>query len=343
MSDKGTYTCLLTTDGQPEHVTCDIGSEKLGISAGKMLWRINYADLKDIRLINYHLFLTTASGKLKLSELGRDTESFFENLWSAYMARSKEALFVEGTPLYEGVGDYAFTEQGTRQHGIAKVEMLDDALVICPHDYLARRIPLCFALEPVEEDFGITLTLDTGDTYRISRIGRDTQAVFEKMVKAREAVAKRWQQAHRELDRQLEERLGERRHNFDRMRGYGCTMLAGLYRTDGDGFWFAGLKDGRAAVELVTDEQTATYLYLFDNAAGVSPAEGARNFEHALRHAMESVGLHREVIYADITDKPLYRMTVERSYHLRFLREHNIGRVIHNAAWDRNIADFLAG
>ena len=333
MSDKEYYTCLLTINGQPEPAKCVIGRESLGIQAGKMPWCVNYADLKDIRLLDYRLFLTTDSGEIRLSELGRDTESFFENLWNAYMERSKEALFAEGTTLYNGEGDYTFTEQGVAQHGIAKVELQPDALLLCPHDRLARRIPLCFALEPVEEDYGIMLTLDTGDTYRICRIGRDTQAVLEQMVKARKAVSKRWQQAHRELDSHLDERLGERQHNYDHIRSCGCTMLSGLYRLDGDGFWFAGLKDGRAAVELVTLEQTATYLYAYDI--------DDRAFEYALRHAMESVGLHREVIYADLTDKPLYRMTVERSYHLRFLRDHNVKRIIHNAAWDRNISDFL--
>ena len=333
MSDKGTYTCQLTTNGQPEPAKCVIGRESLDIVAGKMLCCVNYADLKDIRLLDYRLLLTTASGEIRLSELGRDTESIFENLWIAYMERSKEALFAEGSPLYEGVGDYTFTEQGVTQHGIAKVELLPDALLLCPHDNLARRIPLCFALEPVEEDYGITVTLDTGDTYRICRIGRDTQAVLEKMCKARKAVSQRWQQAHRELSSQLDERLGERQHNYDHIRDCGCTMLSGLYRLDGDGFWFAGLKNGRAAVELVTPEQTATYLYAYET--------GDRAFEYALRHAMESVGLHREVIFADLSDKPLYQMTVERSYHLRFLRDHNVKRIIHNAAWDKNLSDFL--
>jgi len=333
MSDSGTYKCRLTVNGQSEPVTCAIGSESLDIvgSSGRKI--LNYADLHDFRLINYHLFLYTDSGEMELSELGRDTESFFENLWNAYMERSMAALFAEDAPLYTGEGDYVFTEQGVSQHGIAKVVLLPDALFLCPHDHFARRIPLCFALEPVEEDFGITLSLDTGDTYRICRIGRDTHAVLEKMCKARKAVSQRWQRAHRQLNSQLDERLGERQNSYSRMCDCGCTMLSGLYRMDGDGFWFAGLKDGRAAVEFVTPEQTATYLYAYDT--------GDKAFEYALRHAMESVGLHREVIFAEVADKPLYRMTISRSYHLRFLREHNVKRIIHNASWDKNLAEFF--
>jgi len=333
MKDAGTYTCRLTDGGLSAAATIAIGRESLAMSTPQGRRSLDFADLQDFRLLDYHLVLATSHGELELSELGYDTESFFENLWNAYMQRSKEALFAEGTPLYTGEGDYTFTEQGAAQHGIAKIELLDDALILCPHDHLARRIPLCFAGEPVEENFGITLTLDTADTYRFSRIGRDTSAVFEKMSKARETVSRRWRLAHQELDSHLDERLGERLHNYRHIRDCGCTMISGLYRLDGDGFWFAGLGEGRAAVELVTPEQTATYLYAY--------ADGDRAFEHSLRHAMESVGLHREVIFADLSDKPLYQMTVDRSYHLRFLRDHNVKRVIHNAAWDKNLADFF--
>ncbi len=333
MKDSGFYECRLTVNGQSEPVNCAIGNESLDFSSAKGQHSLNYADLQDFRLMNYHLKLFTTSGELELSELGYDTESFFEKLWNAYAQRSWEALFVEGMSHYSGEGDYDFTEQNASHHGISKVELFDDALCICPHDKLGRRIPLCFAQEPVSEGFGISLTLDTGDAYQIRRIGRDTQAVFEKMCAFQKAVQRQWTAAHQDLNNNIGERLGDKRHSYEHMKDCGCRMIAGLYRLDGEGFWFAGLKEGKAAVELVTPEQTASYLYRYDTEDTV--------FEYAIRHAMESVGLHREVIYADLSDKPLYRMTVERNYHLRFLREHNQDRVIHNAAWDRNISEFL--
>lgn len=333
MKDSGTYECRLTVGNQSDVVTCAIGSESLDINSGKGKQSINYADLQDFRLINYHLLLITTSGKYEISELGYDTEPFFEKLWNAYMTRSREALFIESAPLYSGESDYDYTEQGISQHGIAKIELFADALYLCPHDNLARRIPLCFAQEPINEDFGIILPLDTGDTYHIHRIGRDTQTVFEKMYNTRKSVLKQWGNAHQELTKNIAERLGDKRHNYEHIQSCGCRMISGLYRLDGEGFWFAGIKDGKAAVELVTQEQTATYLYCFDT------EESA--FEHSIRHALESVGLHREVIFTDLSDKPLYHMTVERNYHLRFLREHNQARVIHNSSWDKNISDAL--
>ncbi|MBO7498025.1 MAG: hypothetical protein J6T64_02380, partial [Bacteroidaceae bacterium] len=100
MNASGTYSCRLTTGQHSAPVTCAIGSETLDITSAREKQSLNYADLQDIRLLNYHLFLTTTKGELELSELGHDTESFFENLWNAYMQRSKESLFAEGTPLY---------------------------------------------------------------------------------------------------------------------------------------------------------------------------------------------------------------------------------------------------
>ena len=331
--DSGTYNCRINADALSGEAVCAIGREALQIKSDNKTLNVNYADLQDFRLLNYHLQLFTADGQIELSELGHQTEAFFQKLWEAYDARSREALFIEGEPLYEGEGDYAYSEHGVEQHGIARIALYDNCLCLCPHDRYARRVPLCFAEEPKTENFRITVTLDTGDQYQISRIGRHTDAVFEKMCATRKAVVKRWQNAHRELESHLAERLGERSAEYHAMEECGCKMICGLYAVDETGFWFEGLKDGKAAVELVTDEQTATYLYEYDTDDAA--------FERTLRHAMESAALHREVIFTDIADKPLYRMTVERSHHIEFLRAHNAGRIIHSGSWTERLREFF--
>lgn len=312
---------------------CAIGREEVQFRTDKRTFTVNYADVKDLRLLNYHLFLETSNGKVEVSQLGLQTEDFFEKLWEAYNARCLDALFVEDEPLFTGEGDYAYTEQGEERHGIAKISLHSDCLCLLPHNNGARRIPLCFSQEPETEQFKISLKLDTGDQYQISRIGRHTEDVFEKICAARTKVVKKWKAAHEELSAQLSERLGERADEYQQMEAVGCRMICGLYSLDDTGFWFAGLKDGKAAVELVTDEQTATYLYTYDTPES--------DFENALRHAMESAGLHREVIFTDLTDKPLYQMTVERSRALWFLRAHNAGRIIHNGGWGERLREFF--
>lgn len=332
--DSGTYNCQVNAEAFAGDAVCAIGREELVFRADNRTFSVNYAHIKDFRLLNYHLFLETSNGQVEVSQLGLQTEDFFEKLWQSYNARCLDALFVEDEPLYSGEGDYAYTEQGEERHGIAKISLHSDSLCLLPHNNGARRIPLCFSQEPETEQFKISLKLDTGEQYQISRIGRHTEDVFEKMSAARTKVVKKWQAAHAELSAQLSERLGERTDEYQQMEAVGCRMICGLYSLDDSGFWFAGLKDGKAAVELVTEEQTATYLYTFD-----APES---DFEYALRHAMESAGLHREVIFTDLADKPLYQMTVERSHALRFLREHNTGRIIHNGSWTVRLQEFIA-
>ena len=332
---SGTYNCRINTGILSDEAVCAIGQEELQFRAGNRKFNVNYADINDFRLLNYHLFLDTSSGKVEISQLGLQTEDFFEKFWQAYNARCLNALFVElqDTPLFTGEGDYAYTEQGDERHGIAKISLHSDCLCILPHNNGARRIPLCFSQEPETEQFKISLKLDTGEHYQISRIGRDTETVFGKMCAARTKVVRKWKAAHDELSTQLSERLGERANEYQQMQALGCHMIIGLYSLDDPGFWFAGIKEGKAAVELVTNEQTATYLYTFNT----SDTE----FEYALRHAMESAGKHREVIFTDLADKPLYQMTVSRSRSLRFLRAQNAGRLIHTPSWPTNLTHFL--
>ena len=84
-------------------------------------------------------------------------------------------------------------------------------------------------------------------------------------------------------------------------------------------------------MELVIPENAATYVYDFASSMDVD------GFISCIRHAMEAVGTNREVIFGELEGKPLYKMSVERSVHVRNLRKLNSGRVIHNQAWEKNI------
>ena len=333
MAGFGTYGCRLASDRLCGEATCQIGAEALELRTDAGALRVDYADLRDFRLLDYRLLLDTAGGRVELSALGFQTEDFFGKLWEAYAARSGEALFVTGEPCYTGEGDYAYTEQGVEAHGIAKVALYPDCLCLFPHDDRARRIPLCFADAPEAADFWISLRLDTGDIYRVGRMGRSFDAVSEKIVALQQKVAQRWRKAHKELADDLSARLAADAEGYRRMESLGCRMVTGLYSLEDESFWFAGIRDGKAAVEWVTQEQTATYLYTFDTDEAV--------FECSLRHALESAALHREVIYTDLGGKPLYQMTVQRSYHLRFLRDRFAGRIIHNSSWPERLREFF--
>ena len=55
---------------------------------------LSFADIMDMRLINYRVRLVLQGGECQISRLGYQTEEFFEQLWSAYAKKSAEALFV---------------------------------------------------------------------------------------------------------------------------------------------------------------------------------------------------------------------------------------------------------
>ena len=339
------YNCTAELPGQTFEAKAAItedGVELHDAATGELQATIPFADLMDMRLLNYRLHLTLRDGEAQISKLGYQTEDFFEKTWQAYAAKSLESLFVEGEPAIACEGDYAYEEPGVARSSIAKLELRDESLCIIPHDVGARRVPLCFAGEPVRDGFALGIALDTGESYRVARLGRNTDPFFKQLVDLRERAVAKWEAAHRELSRTLEARLTAAGATaayeaFGRLGAVGATVEVGLFAADDEAFWFAAVAADRAAVELVCDEQTATYLYRF----GGGPAQ----FTASLRHAMEAVKRHRRVIFLadeELAREPLFRMSVDRSAHVRFLRSCNAGRIIHTASWADRLADFFA-
>lgn len=330
------FSCVVDIGSGPYQTQATIGRDDIAFS-GRPPARLSFADLMDMRLINYRLRLQLREGDAVISQLGYQTEDFFEQVWLAYARKSRDALFVEGAPAMSSEGDYAYREPGVEAHGIAKLEVNEDCVCVYPHDVGARRIPLCFVQSLEREGFSMTVALDTGETYRFARLGRDTDGFFDRVTAARKRTIARWQRSMHELEQNLEVRLGDATDRYRAFEDAGDRATVGLFSPDDDGFWFAAIRKGRAAVELVTSEDTATYLYAYDTSD--------EEFELRLRHAMEAVGRNRRVIYLgddELDAVPLYRMAVDRSSHVRFLRGCNAGRIIHTKAWGSRLADFLS-
>ncbi len=333
-----TYKCVASIAGHTGEATVGIGSEAVtiaGMGDGRMV--LSFADIVDMRLLNYRVHVRLAKGEAVFSKLGYQTESFFEKLWLAFAGMSERSLFIEGTRIMSCEGDYAYEELVAQASSIAKLTLYSDCLSIVPHDAGARRVPLCF-VESLERDgFAMNMRLDTGERYRIARLGRDTDPFFKRLAELREQVGANWRKAHRELERDLQSRLGDAAEAHQAFCALPATVVRGLFSAHDEAFWFAAVSDGRAAVELVTDEQSATYLYGFDT----EPAA----FVAALRHAMEAVKTNRRLIFMpqdDLETVPLYRMALERSAHTRFLRACSSGRVVHTASWRKRLEEFFA-
>lgn len=329
------YECVVTSGGESFEAKVVLGREDIQSAGGKHL-QVPYADIFDMRLLNYRIMLTLRTGAVEVSQLGYQTEDFFERLWDALNARSRASLFVEGSPLMCSEGDYSYFEPDAKPHGIAKLEVFDTCVCLYPHDIGARRVPLCFVDECVREGFSLTLALDTGERYRIARLGRDTNPFFDRVEASRERTRAKWKNAHAALERDLEARLGDARERYTALESGSSKVEVGLFSSDSEWFWMVAVQAGRAVVEMVTNEDTAAYLYEFEG--------GSQEFVRSLRHAMEATQLNRRIVFAaedEVERTPLYRMSVDRNAHVRFLRGCNVGRIIHTSGWEDRIRAFL--
>lgn len=329
------YECVVTSGGESLEAKLALGREGIQSVGGGRL-QISYADIFDMRLLNYRILLTLRTGTIEVSQLGYQTEDFFERLWDALNARSRASLFVEGSPLMCSEGDYSYFEPDAKPHGIAKLEVFDACVCLYPHDIGARRVPLCFADECVREGFSLTLALDTGERYRIARLGRDTNPFFDRVEASRERTRAKWKNAHAALEHELDARLGDARERYAVLESGASKVEVGLFSSDSEWFWMVAVQAGRAVVEMVTNEDTAAYLYEFEGAA--------QEFVRSLRHAMEATQLNRRIVFAtedEVERTPLYRMSVDRNAHVRFLRGCNVGRIIHTSGWEDRVRAFL--
>ena len=315
-----------------------VGREGLTFRTGGGALLLDYSRIDDCRLLDYRVLLDTPDGVYELSRLGQQTEAFFEKLWAAYAARSRESLFIEGAASLEAEGEYAYADDGGSAKGKAKLDLRPLCVSIVPHNAGARRIPLCFVQDLRLDDYVITAELDTGERYELARLGRDTLPFYEMLGKYRDETQHQWTQQHSALLGALDARLGDSAEKYrflQNLRG-GANTATGLFAADSSDFWFVSFGEGRAAVELVLEEKAATYLYRFAGERAV--------FETRLRHAMEAMGPHREIIFmeaAALQANPLYVMALQRNAHLRFLRESMSGRAVHTGGWNDKVETFF--
>ena len=367
------YSCTVKLGENQAEAFAEIGEDEILISGG-LNASLLYANISDMRLLNYNLILTMTDGEVKISKLGYETENFFEKLWEAYAKKSIDALFVTEKPVIDTEGDYFFEETSIpdgiphmspadsvrndsdngvphvapadsvrndsallNKKGIARLSLYSDCVCLIPHNIFGRRIPLCFATEPERDGFAVSMSLDTGEKYGFSRLGFNTDPFFERLIKFRNETVKKWTEAHVRLAAELDCRIGKKSDTLNAFRETYADIVSGLFAADDENnFWIAAVNDGHAAVELITDEDTAVYTYGFD-----IPEE---TFIIHLRHAMEAVKKNRRLIYISddlLNEDPLYRMSVARSPHVRFLRSCCTGRVIHTGDWREKVKDFL--
>ncbi len=294
----------------------ELSVEREGLRLGSRF--LDFADIAALRPINHRVYLDTLSGEqIEISMLGFSYDGFWEELTGCFGKRSLEALFVEEEQLMLCEGEYALPGESGR----AAVALYPDAVCILPQTRSAVRIPLCYAQELRLDGYQLDIVLRSGARYTVGRMGYDTKPFAERAENCAARVKKRRAQSLAAVP--LTEPFTEK----------------GLFRTkQAEHYWNAAFGPGVCALEFFTGEDAATYLYRF--------SEPRELFLAQLEEATEAMGSHREIIWlpdAQIADKPLCRMAVDRSLAVRFLRSRSDGRLIHSAGHAERLREYLRG
>ena len=292
----------------------ELSVEREGLRIGSRF--LDYAEILALRPINHRVQIDTQSdGRLEISMLGFSFDGFWQELEESYGKRSLEALFVDETPIMQCEGEYALPDE----IGRGLIALYPDAVCILPPTCHALRIPLCYVQELVLDGYQLSLRMRSGLCFRVGKMGYDTKPFAERA--QRQALLVKQQRKTALVQLPITEPF----------------EVKGLFRTkQPDQYWNAAFGSGVCALELFTGEDTATYLYRF--------SEPKDLFLGKLEEAMEALGVHREIIYLtdrQIAEKPLYRMAVDRSESVRFLRAHSDGRLIHSASHTQKLCEYL--
>lgn len=288
--------------------------EREGLRIGREF--LDYADVSELRPVNHRVFIDTASGdRIEISMLGFSYDGFWKELTDCYGNRSIEALFIDEEQQMLCEGEYDIP--GAK--GRANIALYPDSICILPPNRHAIRIPLCFTRELTPDDYSFRIVMESGAAYTIGKMGYDTKPFIERATRAAAAVKRARAQAMEQTS--LTEPFTHK----------------GLFRTGDTGnCWNAAVNGSVCALEFFTGEDTATYLYRF--------SESGETFLANLREATEAMGIHREIIYLpddQIAAKPLYRMAVDRSEAVRYLRARSDGRLIHTANHATRLREYL--
>ncbi len=294
----------------------ELSIEHEGVRLGSRF--LDYADVRTIRPVNHRVMITTLDGEeIEVAMLGFSYDGFLEEMTDCYAKRSMEALFAEEQAIMRCEGEYWLPDE----HGRGVVILLPDAVCILPMTCRAIRIPLCFTTEIRLDGYLLHFTMRSGARYTVGRMGYDTKPFAERTQTAADQTRKLRAQA------------------IAGIKPEPPYTRCGIFRTEQPQlYWTAALGSGCCAVELFTEDDSATYLYRF--------TESQEEFLYHVDEAMEAMGVHREIIYLteeQLAEKPLYRMSVARSDAVRFLRSKSAGRLIHNATHEQRLNEFLNG
>lgn len=155
-------------------VKLSIEKDGLTMTALFEVYHIPYALIAAFEMRDYTIRILTESGGFTIMRLGNACEAFHDELYAAYNAKVRKALFVQGKPLFETRGEYRYFEGNKGVQGTAQIEVHENCVLLLPPDDGGRRIPFCFLSSMNQTGFELTLKLHTGESYSFIRLGYDT-------------------------------------------------------------------------------------------------------------------------------------------------------------------------
>ncbi|NLG36709.1 MAG: hypothetical protein GX549_01745 [Clostridiales bacterium] len=180
-----------------------VGEDALKLTSLFDIYEIPYSDISAFTVEDYAAVIKTGDAAITVSRLGNACEPFYRELYDAYNAKVRKALFVQGTPLIRAEGGYEYREDGREARGTARIELYEDCVLVLPPDDGARRVPLCFVSAMERGDFSLTLRLITCESYTFFRLGRETEPFWDALTARLRALRERAIRDALEIDNSL--------------------------------------------------------------------------------------------------------------------------------------------
>jgi predicted transposase YbfD/YdcC len=175
------YSCFITFRNHEGEGKIILGDDELCCLAQLNEFAVAYTGIVSIEIINYKLLIKTEQDTLTLSQLGYQITPAYEQIYERYNKKVLKALFIDEPPLFETNGEYRYSDERGSGEGSAAVKLFERCLCILPPNEGGRRIPLCFVRTIEKENYRLKLTLDTGETYELIRMGWDTENFENKL------------------------------------------------------------------------------------------------------------------------------------------------------------------
>lgn len=276
----------------------------------------DFADFKKITPNNHRVLIDLLTGEqIIIGMLGFSFDGFWETLLKAFEDRCLASMYIQESKVMICEGEYHLSDESGR----CKIHLYTDSICILPPSSTSVRLAFSETDSMVVDGYSMTITMNNGLVYKIGKMGYDTHNFFER---AKSLCAKLKQ---------------ERKKRIDSLSINPPFTNAGLFRTDQvEQYWLAAITDSKCALEFITGEKAATYLYEYEG--------NKEHFFSCLSESLEAVGTHREIIYVsedEIIKNSLFRMTVSRCSCVRFLRSCFAGRLIHSSNYDEKLLEYI--